>query len=159
MCSLFSCSSSKLTLILNHNLRSCIFLNLLFIILNFITAQIPVKKFIFIAHSIVSVNSFGITFVSYSEKIRTAMVIFFMPSKIAIEPTTQSVVNCSRFQLAIRSIRSMMFPFSYTLLDEITEFLKEVELPYVLLLTSIAQIVILVQVLLAGLYVLGNTHD
>jgi len=82
-----------------------------------------------------------------------------MPSKIAIEPTTQSVVNCSRFQLAIRSIRSMMFPLSYTLLDEITEFLKEVELPYVLLLTSIAQIVILVQVLLAGLYVLGNTHD
>jgi len=82
-----------------------------------------------------------------------------MPSKIAIEPTTQSVVNCCRFQLAIRSIRSMMLSFSYTLLDEITEFLKEVELPYVLLLTSIAQIVILVQVLLAGLYVLGNTHD
>ena len=99
--------------------------------LYFVAAEVAVEELILITHSIVPIKPFHVAPISHSQEI-IFVVVLIMPSHLAIDAAAEPLANTHALDSVVGSsrtiVRVMVLAVSNTLLDEIAEFLEEVQL-------------------------------
>ena len=92
----------------------------------FVAAQVPIKELVFIAHAVVTIKVVDVA-ITHPQKV--VLMVVLVVRNIAFVALTQALSDAATFNATTISIsRIMMLPISYALLNEVAEFLEEVQL-------------------------------